>query len=114
MTEYNNKRLIGTPYCLFSAYSNYCNCLWLCGLTLISIPIVKTIMRPFYKRFLLVSQEKVFICLITFESNLVLDSLKPTDHNKFQTLEIQNNHSSYEQISTGTIQSYNRINPLLV
>ena len=38
-------------------------------------------------KFLFVSHEKVYICLITFGSYLVLDSLKRTDHNKFDTLE---------------------------
>ena len=26
--EYKNQRLIATPYCLFSVYSNYCSSLW--------------------------------------------------------------------------------------
>ena len=71
--EYKNQRLIATPYYLFSANSNYRSCLWL---NLISISIIKIIIRQFCKRFLLVSHENNFICLITFGSNFVLDSLK--------------------------------------
>ena len=49
-----------------------------CGLTLISISIVRII--------LLVSHENDFICLITFGSNFVVYS-KNGNHNKFTILE---------------------------
>ena len=56
-----------------------------CGLTLISISIVKIITRELCQRLLLVSHENDFICLITFGSNFVVDS-KNGDHNKFTIL----------------------------
>ena len=47
-----------------------------CGLTLISISIVKTIIRQFCKRFLFVEHENAFICLVRFGSNFLRDALK--------------------------------------
>ena len=41
----------------------------------------ESMIRPFCKRFLLVSLEKAYICLITCYSNLEIASLKRTDHN---------------------------------
>ena len=45
LVEYKSERLICTPYYLFSAYSNYI--VLLCGLTLISISIVKPLSDRF-------------------------------------------------------------------
>ena len=56
-----------------------------CGLTLISIFIVKIIIWELCQRLLLVLHENEFICLITFGSNFVVDS-KNGDHNKFTIL----------------------------